>query len=466
MTITSQAENRVSVAGTPAGAAMAVGGPPARPSLPAGLAKPKAPVAAARQKPVAKPAAGRKPAKAAGKRRNWPILEVALILVLVKIAAGAFYIWNRQGGTGWDPLSAFRNIRQTRLEYAGGTTETPEAAMFEALASPETVVSDQTEAAMLEALGLPEVTVAGQPETLLEKPAEAGMDSAPKDAALGPPKTAAAGRAETVLAEYLAAALKATQPAPAQAAPAYAAPGPAAPASAVLGALTAGALMVVGGQNASGLAGENIPLPPGEEALWRPAAQLPAADLPSIGTGGAAQAPAAAGAGDFESLRKLREREQELARREAILSSRTGALGALELELNQRLKETETVKKETEGLLQRNEAVLAEQQALAEQQKKEDEALKDVRLKHLVTAYTGMKPEQAGSLMNSMDDDVAVSILSAMPGGKAGKILAMVNPEKAARLTKAISEKRIDPNMLLNDEEEAPQTGAPPPAGP
>ena len=465
MTITSQAENRVSVAGTPAGAAMAVGGPPARPSLPAGLAKPKAPVAAARQKPVAKPAAGRKPAKAAGKRRNWPILEVALILVLVKIAAGAFYIWNRQGGTGWDPLSAFRNIRQTRLEYAGGTTETPEAAMFEALASPETVVSDQTEAAMLEALGLPEVTVAGQPETLLEKPAEDRVDSAPKDLALGPPETGAAGRAETVLAEYLAAALKATQPAPAQAAPAYASSAYAAPApaSAALGALSAGALMVVG-QNASGLAGENIPLPPGEEELWRPAAQLPAADLPRIGTGGAAQAPAAAG--DFESLRKLREREQELARREAILTSRTGALGALELELNQRLKETETVKKETEGLLQRNEAVLAEQQALAEQQKKEDEALKDVRLKHLVTAYTGMKPEQAGSLMNSMDDDVAVSILSAMPGGKAGKILAMVNPEKAARLTKAISEKRIDPNMLLNDEEEAPQTGAPPPAGP
>ncbi|MDR1677836.1 MAG: hypothetical protein LBS44_05525, partial [Deltaproteobacteria bacterium] len=68
---------------------------------------------------------------------------------------------------------------------------------------------------------------------------------------------------------------------------------------------------------------------------------------------------------------------------------------------------------------------------------------------HLVTAFKGMKPEQAGVLISSMDDTVAVSILSAMPGSNAGKILAMVNPEKAARLVKSISEQRIDPKALL-----------------
>jgi len=418
------------------------------PALPAKPSTPKSAVAAARQKSVGRPPALKPGPAKPRKRRPWPILEVAVILVLVKIAAGAFYIWNRPGEAGWNALAAlFRSLPAVSGPGLGAAEPQPEAAMLEAL---EELPKDPVEMPR-------EALLAGPPELLLEKPAETVAENQPEATAERPP--------EAVLADYLAAALKATQPAPAQAAQLYAAQAQAAPASAVAGALTAGALMVVSGQNAAAVAAENIPLPPGEEELWQPAAKLPPADLPRIGTGEAASSAAGA---DLENLRKLRDREQELARREALLTSRTGALGALELELAQRLKETETAKKETEGLLQRNEAVLAEQQALAEQQKKEDEALKDVRLKHLVTAYTGMKPEQAGSLVNSMDDDVAVAILSAMPGGKAGKILAMVNPDKAARLTKAISEKRIDPNMLLNDEDETQGQGsaAPPPPGP
>ncbi len=116
----------------------------------------------------------------------------------------------------------------------------------------------------------------------------------------------------------------------------------------------------------------------------------------------------------------------------------------------------ETSRSEIQTMTQRNEAILAEQKALREQQQKDDETQRDARIEHLVIAYKGMKAEQAGSLINSMEDDVAVDILSAMPGRNAGLILANVNPEKAARLTKAISEKRIDPNLLLAD---APAAG-------
>ena len=244
-------------------------------------------------------------------------------------------------------------------------------------------------------------------------------------------------------ADYLGAALKAAQPAQAQAATA-----PAGGLSA--GALSAGALMVVAGQSAAARVTENIPLPPNGDELLQPAARLPQAAPPRLGADEGA--PAGLGAADYAALRNMREREQELARREAFLTSKAGSLGALEADLDKRLKETETVKKEIEAMLQRNEAILAEQKALAEQQEKAEEAARDLRLQHLVTAYAGMKPEQAANLINSMDDDVAVAILTAMPGGKAGKIMAMVNPDKAARLTKAISERRIDPNLLLNNE--------------
>ena len=77
-------------------------------------------------------------------------------------------------------------------------------------------------------------------------------------------------------------------------------------------------------------------------------------------------------------------------------------------------------------------------QQLVEQQK----ILKNARIDHLVNAYKAMRPEQAGTLVNNLDDEVAVAILSAMPGRSAGQILANVNPTKAARLTKAISQAR------------------------
>jgi flagellar motility protein MotE (MotC chaperone) len=332
---------------------------------------------AARQKSAAKPAASLKPVK---KAKSWPILEAALILVLIKIAAGAFYIWNRPG----EPT------RESRASLGQSLSD---------------------------GLGLDFTTLAPEaPETV----------------------------------DYLAAALKAAQPTQAHAAQiAQAAP---APAAAMVSALSAGALMVVAQAGAPQVS-DSIPLPPGSEALLRPATQIPQPPSgPAAGAGVAPTVPPIPGP-DLETLRNIREREQELARREAILNSRASDLGVLETQINQRLQEAQTVRGETESMLQRNEAVLVEQQALAEQQKQEEEASKEARLKHLVAAYGGMKAEQAGNLINSMDDDVAVAILSAMPGGKAGKILAMVNPDKAARLTKAISEKRIDPNLLLEDDE-------------
>ncbi|MDR1046048.1 MAG: hypothetical protein LBP33_13225 [Candidatus Adiutrix sp.] len=348
------------------------------------LSRPTA-VGPGRQKTVARPAAPGPEASAPPRprKKNWPVLEVVLGLLLIKIAAGGWYI-----------LSGPRDLQSP--------------------VSPPSSAGAAADGAT-RALG------PLQPEPAPSRP---GMDS------------------------YLNTAAGAVGPAVAQAA------APALPVTSV-SALSAGAALVLGGQAgaipmARGGSPESIPLPPNADLLT-PAAQLPPAPLPALG-GGTVPLPPTAGGSDLETLRSLRDREQELARREVALGTREEALAALDNELRQRLAASEASRGEMETMLRRNEAVLAEMKALAEQQKTEEETRKDLRIQHLAAGLKGLKPEQSAPLFDSLDDDIAVVILSAMPPSNAGKILAAMNPEKAARLTRGISEQRIDPNLLLADQ--------------
>lgn len=325
------------------------------------------------------------------RKKSWPVLEIVVLLLMVKIAAGCWYI-----------LSGHHTA--------------------ELISSP--AASDGPDLSFLPAIleyTLPE--------------------SRPKET--------------SVVSDYLAAAAEAVSTSVAQAAlPANLAVTAVAP----VNAMTAGAFMVLGAQTAAGETGgrvETIPLPPGGDDLMTPAVQLPSPSLPRL-AGEAAPLPpdnSMAFPNTLESaaMQNVREREQALARREALLATKEEALSNLETELAQRLSALEASRSEIETMTRRNEATLIEMKALREQQKKEDDVQADARIQHLVIAYKGMKADQAGMLINSMDDDVAVAILSAMPGRNAGLILANVSPEKAARLTKAISERRIDPNLLLAD---------------
>jgi flagellar motility protein MotE (MotC chaperone) len=142
----------------------------------------------------------------------------------------------------------------------------------------------------------------------------------------------------------------------------------------------------------------------------------------------------------------LQARTLALQQKEIRLKEREDALNTLEKELNRRLDEIEATRKKLAELVEKQEQLLEEQKAL-----------KNARIEHLVTAYKGMRPENAGKLVDSLEDDVAVAILSAMPGRSAGQILANVKPEKAARLTKAISMKKTNPAISPVDEEPPPE---------
>ncbi len=125
----------------------------------------------------------------------------------------------------------------------------------------------------------------------------------------------------------------------------------------------------------------------------------------------------------------LKEKEQRLKEEEEALRVLKDELKISLAEVNTKLTELTEHKKFLTGLI-------AEYKQLIEQQK----ALEDARITHLVKAYSGMRAENAAKLVNSLDDYVAVRILSAMSGRAAGQILSFVLPAKAARLTKMLSE--------------------------
>ncbi len=125
----------------------------------------------------------------------------------------------------------------------------------------------------------------------------------------------------------------------------------------------------------------------------------------------------------------LKEKEQRLKEEEEALQVLKGELKIRLAEVNTKLTELAENKKFLTGLI-------AEYKQLIKQQK----SLEDARITHLVKAYSGMRAENAAKLVNSLDEYVAVRILSAMSGRAAGQIMSFVLPTKAARLTKMLSE--------------------------
>jgi len=111
-------------------------------------------------------------------------------------------------------------------------------------------------------------------------------------------------------------------------------------------------------------------------------------------------------------------------------------------------KEDELARKERSlRTLEKNlDKKLADLNALEARLKKmiaEADVLKDQKIKHLVGVYTAMKPKSAALVIESLDKDLAVKILSGMRGRNAGEILGFVNPKKAANLSEALTKLQV-----------------------
>jgi flagellar motility protein MotE (MotC chaperone) len=71
-----------------------------------------------------------------------------------------------------------------------------------------------------------------------------------------------------------------------------------------------------------------------------------------------------------------------------------------------------------------------------EEQRKGMEGKKHEQLSKVVKMYEAMPPEEAARAIEKLDDDTAVQILTTLKPRSAGKVLAQIDPARAAALSK------------------------------
>lgn len=128
---------------------------------------------------------------------------------------------------------------------------------------------------------------------------------------------------------------------------------------------------------------------------------------------------------DLKLFEELENKRRELATREEELRKKEAELLILKKDIENKLAKLSQLQTELQGQLQKNVEAAKQSQ--------------ETRLKHLVGAYSAMKPDKAASLIEKLNDDVALQILSAMKSKDVGAILSFVETEKAARLSQRLA---------------------------
>lgn len=134
------------------------------------------------------------------------------------------------------------------------------------------------------------------------------------------------------------------------------------------------------------------------------------ATVPLADSSVAARAP---GSSDIDHLAKLSDREKELNARSEDLSRQEAEIAKMKEELDRRLRELESMRTQISDILAERVKIDAE------------------RVETLVQMYSNMKPPQAAKIFESLDEDLAVELLSRMKKKNAADIMNLLPPEKA-----------------------------------
>lgn len=124
---------------------------------------------------------------------------------------------------------------------------------------------------------------------------------------------------------------------------------------------------------------------------------------------------AARGSDDAASLELKR---QQLAEREAALKAKEEALNKLSATLDARVAELNAAKKGLEV-------------SLAAKKKQDGE-----RYKKMIKIYKGLKPDQAGELLNKLDGRMVIELLNQMDQKTAVKLIPFINQPKVLEWTR------------------------------
>jgi len=129
-------------------------------------------------------------------------------------------------------------------------------------------------------------------------------------------------------------------------------------------------------------------------------------------------APGGAPGGAAGEVQALEARRQQLAEKEAQLKAKEEALKKLSATLDARVAELNAAKKGLEG-------------ALVAKKKQEDE-----RYKKMIKIYKSLKPEEAGTLLNKLDEKMLIEMLNQMDQKTVVKLIPFITQPKVLEWTR------------------------------
>ena len=124
-----------------------------------------------------------------------------------------------------------------------------------------------------------------------------------------------------------------------------------------------------------------------------------------------------------QALKDIEDRKKAITQREEELDKLKEHLMLQEKELSERADELVLLKKEIEGYFHKAESE------------------RDSRVKWLAQVYNNMRAEEVAPILQKLEDDLALEVLSRMDERQVGKILGMMDVQKAAKLAQKIGKK-------------------------
>jgi len=123
----------------------------------------------------------------------------------------------------------------------------------------------------------------------------------------------------------------------------------------------------------------------------------------------------------LDSISFLKQRETELMKKEEQLRQKEEYLQQMEQEVENKLKELITLQKEIQAY---------------RTEKEEDQ---NARIRSLSKIYGSMKPKEAAKLLEKLNDELVVEVISAMTSNDAASVLSSMDVKKAAKISEFLS---------------------------
>jgi flagellar motility protein MotE (MotC chaperone) len=153
----------------------------------------------------------------------------------------------------------------------------------------------------------------------------------------------------------------------------------------------------------------------------KPKAREAAAQKPDPPASSASSTIPRTAASMTEMVTHLEQKEAELKKREEQIRQKEEYLTKLEQETEKRLKELIAIQKEIQAY------------------RAEKEETQNGKIRSLAKIYGTMKPKEAAKLLENLDEQLVVSVISTMTADEAGNILGNMDIKKAAKISESLS---------------------------